>query len=227
MDDLTRMLNDCSMYDDPSTILEVPPSASLDEIHAAFRKKARQHHPDLGGDRQKFQELTAAYEELVRRKEAELSASVSPLPKPARQRPQPNPFASPERPPQTARPTTENRRTPAGSTNGASTVKHLLTGKLPLQDQTTYFVLVNALDIFLTYLHLRSGNVEANQIAKFFIDRWDVTGMVTFKMSIVAIVCVIAQVVALSSLKKASWLLNFGTLIITCVVIYSVWLLAK
>ena len=215
------------MYDDPATILGVPPSASLDDIHTAFRKKARQHHPDLGGDREKFQELTTAYEALVQRKEAERTASVSSLPDPGKKRKPPNPFASPERPPQPAKANESKFGKSAESPSRASDVKHLLTGKLPLQDQTTYFVLVNALDIFLTYLHLRSGNVEANQIAKFFIDHWNVTGMVAFKMSIVAIVCVIAQVVALTGLKKASWLLNFGTLIITCVVAYSIWLFVR
>jgi len=104
---------------------------------------------------------------------------------------------------------------------------HLLTGKLPLQDQTTYFILVNTLDIFLTYLHLRTGNVEANPIARFFINQWDIVGMVAFKLTIVATVCVIAQVVALKSLQRAGRLLNFGTAFIACVVLYSVWLLAR
>lgn len=222
---ITRVRLTTHMYDDPFDILEVPATASADEIHAAFRKKARQHHPDMGGDRQKFQELTEAYEELLRRKTSE-SKVLPEVTTPLKKRPVPrNPFAPPATAPQKK---TARKSSAGGKRTGkpASSAKHLLTGKLPLQDQTTYFILVNTLDIFLTYLHLISGNHEANPIAAMFIQSWGVIGMIAYKMSIVALVCVIAQIVALTSLKKAAWLLNFGTLFTTCVVIYSVWLLA-
>ena len=86
---------------------------------------------------------------------------------------------------------------------------------------------MNALDIYLTYVHLINGNFEANPIAAFFIRQWDLFGMVAYKMTIVATVCVIAQIVALKSLQKATWLLSFGTAFIACVVIYSYWLLPR
>ncbi len=217
------------MYNEPFTILGIPASASIEEIHAAYRNRARKHHPDLGGDRQKFQELSEAYAELIRVKEAESTVSFSAPQKPAEPRSSPNPDGPPTRPLQPVDSKKKKKKTSPQSSipDRAKAAKHLLTGKLPLQDQTTYFILVNALDIFLTYLHLRNGNYEANPIAAFFIRNWDVGGMVVYKMTIVASVCTIAQIVALSSLRKASSLLNFGTLFITCVVIYSVWLLAR
>jgi len=44
--------------------LGVGKNASPDEIKRAYRKLASQHHPDKGGDTQRFQEIQAAYETL-------------------------------------------------------------------------------------------------------------------------------------------------------------------
>jgi curved DNA-binding protein len=49
---------------DHYTTLGVARTATLDEIKRAFRKLASQHHPDKGGDTQKFQEIQAAYDTL-------------------------------------------------------------------------------------------------------------------------------------------------------------------
>ena len=44
--------------------LGVPKGASDEEIKKAYRKMASQHHPDKGGDTQRFQEIQSAYEIL-------------------------------------------------------------------------------------------------------------------------------------------------------------------
>jgi len=44
--------------------LGVARNASQDEIKRAYRKLAGQHHPDKGGDKNKFQEIQAAYSTL-------------------------------------------------------------------------------------------------------------------------------------------------------------------
>lgn len=46
------------------SILGVSKDASQDEIKKAFRKLARTHHPDAGGDEDKFKEINEAYEVL-------------------------------------------------------------------------------------------------------------------------------------------------------------------
>lgn len=45
-------------------LLGVDKSATTDEIKKAFRKLALKHHPDRGGDKEKFQELNMAHEVL-------------------------------------------------------------------------------------------------------------------------------------------------------------------
>ncbi len=52
--------------------LGVPRTASADEIKKAFRKLARTHHPDAGGDEAKFKEINEAYEVLSDEKKRNL-----------------------------------------------------------------------------------------------------------------------------------------------------------
>ncbi len=52
--------------------LGVPRTASADEIKKAFRKLARTHHPDAGGDEAKFKEINEAYEVLSDEKKRDL-----------------------------------------------------------------------------------------------------------------------------------------------------------
>lgn len=52
--------------------LGVPRDASTDEIKKAFRKLARTHHPDAGGDEAKFKEINEAYEVLSDDKKREM-----------------------------------------------------------------------------------------------------------------------------------------------------------
>merc|ERR1719254_432598 len=46
------------------TLLDVDKNASEAEIKKAYRKLAVKHHPDKGGDPEKFKEITRAYEVL-------------------------------------------------------------------------------------------------------------------------------------------------------------------
>ena len=53
-------------------LLGVDKKASYDEIRKAFRKLALKNHPDRGGDKEKFQELNAAYEVLSDKEKREV-----------------------------------------------------------------------------------------------------------------------------------------------------------
>jgi len=52
------------MSKDYYNTLGVSKSATPEEIKTAFRKKAHEHHPDKGGDAEKFKELNEAYQVL-------------------------------------------------------------------------------------------------------------------------------------------------------------------
>lgn len=112
----------------------------------------------------------------------------------------------------------ENDTEPQEKEQGRSFWNH----QLPLERETCIFILVNALDVFMTYLLLVTGNFrESNQLANYFIAGWGIKGMVYFKFALVAVVTVIAQVVARKKMSTGRNLLNFGSLIVAGVVIYS------
>ena len=99
--------------------------------------------------------------------------------------------------------------------------------KLPLETETTIFILVNVLDFAMTWwmlLHRELGMgdfYESNPVARYFLDRWGVKGLLMFKMAVVAFVCVIAQIVATKREASGRFLLVVGTLVVSAVVIYS------
>lgn len=101
-----------------------------------------------------------------------------------------------------------------------------LSGHLPLEKETCWFILISAFDVFMTYILLNlEGFRESNAIANYVLSRFGFRGMVYFKFALVAFVAVAAQIAALKHIRIGRWLLNFGTLITGCVVIYSFYLL--
>jgi hypothetical protein len=49
---------------DPYTILGIRKGASADEIKKAYRRLARMHHPDKGGNEEMFKKIQGAYDSL-------------------------------------------------------------------------------------------------------------------------------------------------------------------
>ena len=69
------------MRRDPYRVLGVPPTASAEELHDAYRRLIKLHHPDRNGgsaeSTARFQEIQAAYEELKRRPRAATASRAS------------------------------------------------------------------------------------------------------------------------------------------------------
>jgi len=53
---------------DPHALLGVAPGAPLEEVKAAFRRKALEHHPDRGGQAAVFIAVKRAYDRIMRRR---------------------------------------------------------------------------------------------------------------------------------------------------------------
>ena len=106
---------------------------------------------------------------------------------------------------------------------------------LPLQRESALFLMVSALDVFMTYLLLVSsseegfgpGFYESNPVPRFFLNHWGVRGLVYFKFTMVGVVEILAHAVALKKIVIARRLLEFGTLVVSGVVIYSLLLLLR
>lgn len=101
----------------------------------------------------------------------------------------------------------------------------LLLGHLPLETETTVFILVSLLDFFVTYWLLITHHrfFESNPVARFFIESWGpVKGMLGFKLAVVTFVCVVAQLIAIRREDLGRKVLLFGTVATGSVVVYSV-----
>ncbi|MBL8889577.1 MAG: hypothetical protein JNL67_06335 [Planctomycetaceae bacterium] len=105
--------------------------------------------------------------------------------------------------------------------------QRLFLGELPLQNETTWFIFANCLDVFMTYILIRFGAIESNPVANYFLEHYGFAVMIYYKMGIVAFVCVVTQLVALKNLPKARWLMRLGILIVGVVVVYSAALFAR
>ena len=98
----------------------------------------------------------------------------------------------------------------------------LLSGPLPLETETVWFLLVSALDVVMTYLLIRQpGFTEGNPVAAFFINHWGIKGMVYYKFFMVAFISVITQIIARKREDIAARVLQFATVVVGGVVVYS------
>ncbi len=208
------------MEPNPYKILGVTPDASQEKIKAAYRAAAAKHHPDSGGDAWAFQQVQDAFLALSGEDrppvDMEDFARQSQIVESRFYRTEDG--QSLERK-ETTLPALESARQSMGLFFRSAYQK-----QLPLQSETSYFILANILDFFLTYLLLVNGGIEANPIANWIYQRWAFGGMLVFKLASVTFICLLAQYIALRSRSHARFVLLAGTVIVAMVVGYSAWL---
>jgi hypothetical protein len=189
---------------DPYKVLGISPEASPQDVKRAYLAMASKYHPDAGGDAWAFEQVRSAYELISERQSGATATKL----------------------PTTERATANEAFRPLESQHPSrSHSKHplfpFLFGQLPLHTETSWFILLNVLDLVLTNVLLRLNAIEANPIANYFLEQFGFVGMICFKLFSVAVVCVLSQLIAIKSLTKAKLLLWCGCGVVTLVLVYS------
>jgi hypothetical protein len=117
--------------------------------------------------------------------------------------------------------------------SAARMLSNLFVRRLPLERETSLFLLASVLDFTMTYLLLayphaegsRFRFFESNPIARYFLYGWGVRGLAYFKLAAAVVVVLICQIVARRRLELARGVLYIATAVTAGVVIYSLWLL--
>ena len=100
--------------------------------------------------------------------------------------------------------------------------------RLPFEHETSMFLLVSVFDVLMTWMMLRSGRFyESNPVARYFLNHWGMKGMIYFKFSVVAFVCVLTQFIATRRPLLTERILKFATVVVACVVVYSLVLFVR
>ncbi|MFY8202298.1 MAG: DUF5658 family protein [Pirellula staleyi] len=221
----------------PYKILGIREQATEEEIKRAYRAMAAKYHPDVGGDAWVFEQVGEAYDRINQSRQAakagkppttaNSSAAKPKQPKPESVSPrQPNASSKNESHPQTA---STNR--PGTLSQPASFFKRVINllfyRQLPLQSETSYFIFINVLDIIFTNALLRSGAIEANPLANYFLKHGGFPGMIAFKLVLVAGTCLVTQLIAVHHLNRAKQVLYIGCGMVGLVVGYSALLLMR
>lgn len=85
----------------------------------------------------------------------------------------------------------------------------------------TWFVLLGALDIMLTWIILHMDGREVNVLADWVIRRWALTGMVVFKFVLVMVVVIICEFVGRHSDRAGRRLAKLAVIITAVPVVLS------
>ena len=76
-------------------------------------------------------------------------------------------------------------------------IRSIRTSRAMLANESLLLVVLSACDLFITYLLLwQNGQFyEANPLARWFFDRWNIAGMTAFKFGLVAIIVVLCETI--------------------------------
>lgn len=89
-------------------------------------------------------------------------------------------------------------------------------------------IVLSAGDLFVTYLLLRRGGgaYEANPLARWFFDRWNIAGMTGFKFGTIAVVVILGETIERHRPGVGRAILALGCVAATIVMVHGLRLLA-
>lgn len=103
-----------------------------------------------------------------------------------------------------------------------------------IERDTLCYVAASALDVVMTWLLLtydggsdQVGFIESNPVARYFLYGWGIAGLVYFKVATVGLVILVCHVIARKRIDVAHRIMQFATLVVTLVVVYSICLLVR
>jgi hypothetical protein len=97
-----------------------------------------------------------------------------------------------------------------------------------LWPETWIYAALSGLDIVLTYrLLARLDHVEANPLARYFIEGWGLKGMVWFKLVMTAFVLTLLHALLQKKEVYARTVVRLGMAAVGAVNCYSIWLLMR
>ena len=92
--------------------------------------------------------------------------------------------------------------------------------------ESLVLILLSMGDLFLTYALLWQGRIyEANPVARWFFDRWNIAGMTIFKFGVIAFVIILAETIERRRPRVGRAILILGCVAAAAVMIHSLRLL--
>ncbi len=90
-----------------------------------------------------------------------------------------------------------------------------------------WLLLLSAMDVLLTWTLFHQGAYEANPIAEYVIDRWQLNGMILYKFALITLFILICEVVGALRDATGRLLSRISILIAAVPVVWSLLLLAR
>jgi len=104
---------------------------------------------------------------------------------------------------------------------------YLFTRTMHYPNAYTWLLLLSAMDIMLTWVILSFGGGEVNPLARWIIDHWQLTGMITYKFSLILFFIMICEIVGTLRDTTGLMLSRFSVCIAMVPVVWSLVLLAR
>ena len=85
----------------------------------------------------------------------------------------------------------------SSSKPAGNAIRSLIGGRALLANESLLLVIFSMCDLFMTYVLLWQGGhfYEANPIARWFFDRWNIAGMTAFKFGLVGLIVILCEII--------------------------------